>query len=57
MRKNNCAEKYLRDFIDFFNEHEFHWAFYSFREDEWDENPPLLRKDQDLFDAIKNQFD
>jgi len=78
MRKNKGAEKYLQDIIDFLNLNEFHWAFYSFREDAWDgydyelgteglgskywdakekgENPPLPRKDNELFEVIKKQF-
>lgn len=36
MRKNEGASQYLQDIIDFFNQNSFHWAFYSFREDEWD---------------------
>lgn len=34
-RNSGCAE-YLGDLIDIFNQKQFHWAFYSFREDEWD---------------------
>jgi hypothetical protein len=78
MRKNRGVERYLRDVIDFLNDHGFHWAFYSFREDEWDgydyelgteglgwkywqakENgvdPPLPRRNNELFDVIKQQF-
>lgn len=29
------ATEYLGDLIDFFNEQQWHWAFYSFREDNW----------------------
>jgi len=36
MRKNEGASHYLNDIIDFLNQNMFHWAFYSFREDEWD---------------------
>jgi hypothetical protein len=36
MRRNDGAARYLKDIIDFLNAHDFHWAFYSFREDEWD---------------------
>ena len=79
MRRNEGATKYLEDILDFLNKNKFHWAFYSFREDEWDgydyelgtealgwdywqavergENPPKPRKDNDLFDVIKSQFD
>ncbi len=78
MRRNKGAEQYLRDILTFLNTHQFHWAFYSFREDEWDGydyelgakglgrkywqekenggNPPLPRKDNDLFMVIKQQF-
>ena len=34
-RNPGCAE-YLSDLITLWNQHHFHWAFYSFREDEWD---------------------
>ena len=30
------AEKYLADLIEIFNTNNWHWAFYSFREDCWD---------------------
>lgn len=78
MRRNVGAKQYLSDVIGFFNDHHFHWAFYSFREDEWDgydyelgttglgwkywrakengEELPLPRKDNILFDIIKQQF-
>ncbi|WP_218044231.1 glycoside hydrolase family 5 protein [Kiloniella majae] len=36
MRRNKGCAQYLRDVIDVFDENETHWAFYSFREDEWD---------------------
>ena len=36
MRKNKGARQYLQDIIDFLNQNNFHWAFYSFREDAWD---------------------
>ncbi len=35
-RRNEGAATYLTDVIDVLNEHDLHWAFYSFREDEWD---------------------
>jgi hypothetical protein len=35
-RMNKGAAMYLGDLISIFNEHQWHWAFYSFREDEWD---------------------
>jgi hypothetical protein len=78
MRKNEGAAKYLQDVINFLNMNEFHWAFYSYREDSWDgydyelgtgalgwkyweakekgENPALPRKNNDLFEVIKQQF-
>ncbi|WP_126651664.1 glycoside hydrolase family 5 protein [Chryseobacterium aureum] len=35
-RTNPDAEKYLKDMIEIFDENKWHWAFYSFREDNWD---------------------
>jgi hypothetical protein len=35
-RRNSGCREYLADAISVFNEHKIHWAFYSFREDEWD---------------------
>ena len=35
-RMNPGADQYIADLIDIFNEKNIHWAFYSFREDEWD---------------------
>jgi hypothetical protein len=35
-RRVKGAAAYLGDLIKIFNEHGWHWAFYSFREDEWD---------------------
>lgn len=48
-RKVAGVEKYLSDLIEIFNENGWHWSFYSFREDVWDNmdyelgtgNPPL----------------
>jgi aryl-phospho-beta-D-glucosidase BglC (GH1 family) len=79
MRKNTGADRYLKDVIDFLNKNMFHWAFYSFREDEWDgydyelgteglswkywqakergENLPLPRKDNELFNIVKQQYE
>ncbi len=34
-RTNAGAEQYLRDVIDIFNSKNWHWSFYSFREDTW----------------------
>ena len=36
MRMNKGCDAYLRDLIDILNAKKYHWAFYSFREDEWD---------------------
>lgn len=36
MRRNEGAIPYLKDIIEFLDRNKFHWAFYSFREDEWD---------------------
>jgi hypothetical protein len=77
-RRNQGCREYLTDVIAVLNEHNVHWAFYSFREDEWDgydyevgtgglgavywaakdagENPEVPRKDNLLFDVIKEQF-
>ncbi|MEJ7616457.1 MAG: cellulase family glycosylhydrolase [Pyrinomonadaceae bacterium] len=30
------AAVYLQDLVNIFDGHEWHWAFYAFREDEWD---------------------
>jgi hypothetical protein len=35
-RRNAGAVEYLTDVIAILNGHKLHWAFYSFREDEWD---------------------
>ena len=35
-RTSKGVEKYLSDLIDTFNFYNWHWAFYSFREDCWD---------------------
>jgi endoglucanase len=35
-RYNVGIESYLRDLIQLFNEEKWHWAFYSFREDDWE---------------------
>lgn len=36
-RKIIGAEKYLADLIELFNEQNWHWSFYAFREDVWDD--------------------
>ncbi|UCD52104.1 MAG: HEAT repeat domain-containing protein [Phycisphaerales bacterium] len=35
-RRNPGAAAYLADVVSVLNEHDLHWAFYSFREDAWD---------------------
>jgi hypothetical protein len=35
-RNTNGLDQYFNDLIDIFNEHSWHWLFYSFREDTWD---------------------
>jgi hypothetical protein len=35
-RRNSGCAQYLQDLIQLWNQERFHWAFYSFREDEWD---------------------
>jgi len=35
-RRNEGCQTYLTDVIAVLNAHHLHWAFYSFREDEWD---------------------
>jgi hypothetical protein len=35
-RRVNGAARYLEDLIQIFNQQNWHWAFYAFREDEWD---------------------
>ncbi|MGD1877188.1 MAG: glycoside hydrolase family 5 protein [Kiloniellaceae bacterium] len=36
MRRNAGCQSYLKDVIDLFDARGIHWAFYAFREDEWD---------------------
>ncbi len=36
-RRSPGAEQYLADLTNIFNENDWHWAFYSFREDTWDD--------------------
>ncbi len=36
MRRNPGCREWLGDVIDLLDEKQVHWAFYSFREDEWD---------------------
>ncbi len=35
-RRNQGCQDYLEDVLTVLNSHNLHWAFYSFREDEWD---------------------
>ena len=35
-RKVKGVEKYLSDLIEIFNENQWHWSFYSYREDVWE---------------------
>lgn len=35
-RKVEGVENYLSDLIEIFNENQWHWSFYSYREDVWD---------------------
>ncbi len=35
-RKVKGVENYLSDLIEIFNENQWHWSFYSYREDVWD---------------------
>lgn len=35
-RKVKGVKNYLYDLIEIFNEHKWHWSFYSYREDVWD---------------------
>ncbi|MCY3998326.1 MAG: cellulase family glycosylhydrolase [Flavobacteriaceae bacterium] len=35
-RKTKGAENYLNDLIDIFNEENWHWSFYAYREDVWE---------------------
>ncbi len=74
------AKEYLRDLIEKFNHHRWHWAFYSFRAHDWDgldyelgteklgwkywqareegksHEELIQRRDNPLFDVIKNEF-
>jgi hypothetical protein len=36
MRRNPGAIQYLDDIVSFLEERQYHWAFYSYREDSWD---------------------
>ncbi|MEM9423607.1 MAG: cellulase family glycosylhydrolase [Spirochaetota bacterium] len=79
MRRNKGCREYLGDMLALLNENKYHWAFYSFQEDEWDgydyqlgsaglgwdywkaveagKNPPLPRKDNPLWQVIKQGLD
>jgi hypothetical protein len=36
-RKQKGLPKYFSDLVSIFNKNGWHWAFYAFREDSWDE--------------------
>ncbi|WP_147819375.1 glycoside hydrolase family 5 protein [Salidesulfovibrio onnuriiensis] len=36
MRRNSGCRQYLEDVLAILDDNQLHWAFYSFREDEWD---------------------
>ena len=36
VRMLNSCETYLKDVLSIFQRSQYHWAFYSFREDSWD---------------------
>ncbi|MDR2633980.1 MAG: glycoside hydrolase family 5 protein [Treponema sp.] len=36
MRRNPGAERYLSDMVSILEDKKYHWAFYAFREDDWD---------------------
>ena len=35
-RRVGGAKEYLSDLVAIFNEHQWHWAFYSYRSGDWD---------------------
>jgi endoglucanase len=63
------AAQYLQDLISIFNDNNWHWSFYAFREDTWtgmdyelgtekigwseSGDPKIIRKDNPLWDVIK----
>lgn len=56
-RVNKGAEAYFADLIEIFNSHNWHWAFYSFREDCWDGMDYELgsgKLDQQYWDLAEN---
>jgi len=61
-RKAQGAQSYLQDLTKLFNEQGWPWAYYSFREDEWDntdlekEGKIPGRRPTDLFRTIQTQF-
>ena len=57
VRINNGAEKYLKDLISIFNDHHWHWSFYSYREDTWSAMDYELGTDQKLGEMYWNDID
>lgn len=56
-RSARGADKYLKDLIEIFNLNNWHWAFYSFREDSWDSMDYELGSDQlswEYWEAIES---
>ena len=45
-RYTNDSKTYLHDLIKIFNKYKWHWAFYSFQEDEWDAMNYQLGRDE-----------
>lgn len=57
-RTSKGAEKYLSNLIEIFNDHNWHWAFYSFREDCWDSMDYELGSDElpwEYWEAIEQK--
>lgn len=69
-RQVEGAQAYLADVVRTLDEFGWHWAFYAFREDGWDEmdyelgtgsvphgqSAAVLRRDTPLFDVLKREF-
>jgi hypothetical protein len=36
VRRNKGADRYLEDVVHYVESKQYHWAFYSYREDGWD---------------------
>jgi endoglucanase len=49
-REVQGAQRYLLDLLDLFNEFEWNWAIYAFRDEEWD------AMDYELGTDINNMF-